>query len=153
MLIRMHPADIESIHSADLQHKYVTVGLDLCEIRAVFHSIPPSFGARDPEKRKWREALRERLESLTRKEADEAAKAKAAQVISALTAAVDNVQRHTIEMGKDQWLKRRKRSLRRDVSRVASWIWRRVRLFALSIVSILMRVVSSPAVFSQFFSC
>ena len=71
MLIRMHPADIESIHSADLQLKYVTVGLDIFEIRSMFHSIPPSFGARDPEKRKWREALRERLETLTRAEAGE----------------------------------------------------------------------------------
>ena len=60
-LIRMHPDDIESIHVADLKHKYAVYGLDIVEMRAIFHAIPASIGLRNAEKQLWREGIQNQV--------------------------------------------------------------------------------------------
>lgn len=69
-LIRIHPDDVESIHIADLKHKYGLFGLDIVEMRAIFYVIADSLGANSPEKREWSASLRNQLEVLTKQEAN-----------------------------------------------------------------------------------
>lgn len=68
-LVRMHGDDIARLHAADLQHTYVTLGLDLTELRAVFAAAPVEF-PNDPtgQKNAWRADLRAKLRAMTARE-------------------------------------------------------------------------------------
>ncbi len=68
-LIVMHPDDIRKVHIADLRGKYAPVGLDLTEMRAIWHNLPAWKSEESEPKMEWRENFRVQLESLVAKEA------------------------------------------------------------------------------------
>lgn len=66
-LVSMHPDDMLKIHIADLRGKYQFHGLDIVEMRAIWHVIPKAWQGDNP-KADWRHAFKERLDSLVAKE-------------------------------------------------------------------------------------
>ena len=56
------------IHIADLRSKYAPVGLDLVELRAVWHILPDWQRDTDPEKEEWKNNFRLQMEDLERRE-------------------------------------------------------------------------------------
>lgn len=68
-LICMHIDDIKRIHIVDLKTKYNAQGMDIVELRALYHSLPVEFDLDgDGKKAEWRNNLRLKLEELTMKE-------------------------------------------------------------------------------------
>lgn len=65
-LLCMHPSDLPKVHIADLRSKYQFQGLDLFEMRAVWHCIPEWSG--DSAKAEWRHSFKRRLDALVLKE-------------------------------------------------------------------------------------
>ena len=66
-LLCMHPTDIPKVHIADLRGKYDCHGLDIVELRALWHIVPRWEGGSP--KAEWRRALKARLDELAAKEA------------------------------------------------------------------------------------
>lgn len=65
-LLCMHPTDIPKVHIADLRGKYECHGLDIVELRALWHILPRWEGGSP--KAEWRRALKARLDELISKE-------------------------------------------------------------------------------------
>lgn len=71
-LVRMHKNDIAKLHPKDLEGKYVTHGLDIVELRAVWMSARDAPFERtdaDGKKRMWLAALQRSLKELSQREA------------------------------------------------------------------------------------
>ncbi len=70
-LVRIPPGVIAKTHVADLRSKYSPQGLDIVELRAVFAAAPVEFeNDADGGKAAWREALKNKLAEMSKKEAD-----------------------------------------------------------------------------------
>jgi hypothetical protein len=70
-LVRIPPGVIAKTHVADLRSKYSPQGLDIVELRAVFAAIPSEFeNDADGGKAAWREALKNKLAEMCKKEAE-----------------------------------------------------------------------------------
>ena len=67
-LIVMHPDDIKKVHIADLRGKYAPVGLDIVEMRAIWHSLPEWSREESEPKMEWKENFKVKLDSLIAKE-------------------------------------------------------------------------------------
>ncbi|CAM9134027.1 unnamed protein product, partial [Chrysoparadoxa australica] len=66
---RWHPDDIKKIHIADLRTKYSNQGLDVEEMRALWHIMPDEFDLDgDGSKAQWRSNFKQKLMELTGKE-------------------------------------------------------------------------------------
>jgi hypothetical protein len=65
-LLCMHSADIPKVHIADLRAKYDCHGLDIVELRALWHILPKWEGGSP--KAEWRRAFKTRLDELVAKE-------------------------------------------------------------------------------------
>eukprot|EP01043_Picozoa_sp_COSAG02_P062020 COSAG02_NODE_8458_length_2565_cov_2.719789_2_plen_823_part_01 len=66
--IWMDPADMKELHYQELDANYWYHGLDLRELRAVYSVIPKDFAGGDPMKQQWRDAIRERIDELDKKD-------------------------------------------------------------------------------------
>lgn len=69
-MVHMEPARIRKLHITDLRNRYVTQGLDIRELRAVYAILPEEF-ENDPhgKKREWRTQLYDKLVRMTKAEA------------------------------------------------------------------------------------
>lgn len=65
-LLCMHSADIPKVHIADLRGKYDCHGLDIVELRALWHILPKWEGGSP--KAEWRRVFKTRLDELVAKE-------------------------------------------------------------------------------------
>lgn len=68
-LVVMAPEDIAKVHIADFRSKYDWHGLDITELRAIYHVLPEwDRTSASSVKAEWKDGLRTRLEDLARKQ-------------------------------------------------------------------------------------
>jgi hypothetical protein len=65
-LLCVHPTDLPKIHMADLRSRYAFHGLDLVEMRALWHCLPAWNG--DNPKAEWKREFKRKLDSLAAQE-------------------------------------------------------------------------------------
>jgi len=69
-LLSMHPEDIKKVHLADLRSKYAPIGLDLTELRAVWHVLPDwQDNERDIDKAQWKRNFKIQMDDLAKRDA------------------------------------------------------------------------------------